>query len=181
MIRFFYIIVFLSCQLLGSNKTEAYVTFEYWLSEDFKLFSSESSFLLKIKDDTINVSPNNWIGEIMLEEKIEIDSQTFSLNNIFNQILVEKSIPKEDLWIDDYFLLDDKEIKVRYLLSKEEDDIKLFRMDIKPLNKDGDDNKINNVILNHDLIKVWTNLDNEIKKVSLMYNNAFYTIELNEE
>ena len=54
-------------------------------------------------------------------------------------------------------------------------------MDIKPLNKDGDDNKINNVILNHDLIKVWTNLDNEIKKVSLMYNNAFYTIELNEE
>ena len=117
----------------------------------------------------------------MLEEKIEIDSQTFSLNNIFNQILVEKSIPKEDLWIDDYFLLDDKEIKVRYLLSKEEDDIKLFRMDIKPLDKDGDDNKINNVILNHDLIKVWTNLDNEIKKVSLMYNNAFYTIELNEE
>jgi len=171
----------LSCQLLGNNKTEANVTFEYWLSEDFKLFSLESSFLLKIKDDTINVSPNNWMGEIMLEEKIEIDSQTFSLNNLFNQILVEKSIPKEDIWIDDYFLLDDKEIKVRYLLSKQEDDIKLFRMDIKPLNKDGDDNKINNVILNHDLIKVWTNLDNEIKKVSLMYNNAFYTIELNEE
>lgn len=117
----------------------------------------------------------------MLEEEIEIDSQTFSLNNIFNQILVEKIIPKEDQWVDDYFLLDDREIKVRYLLSKEEDDIKLFRMDIKPLNKDGDDNKINNVILNHDLIKVWTNLDNEIKKVSLMYNNAFYTIELNEE
>ena len=77
-------------------------------------------------------------------------------------------------------MLDDKEIKVRFLFSTEEDSEKLFRMDIKALNKDSEDNMVNNVILDHDLIKIWTNLDNEIKKLSFTYNNAGYVVEFNE-
>ena len=77
-------------------------------------------------------------------------------------------------------MLDDKEIKVRFLFSTEEDGKKLFRMDIKALNKDSEDNMVNNVILDHDLIKIWTNLDNEIKKLSFTYNNAGYVVEFNE-
>mgnify|MGYP003314846992 CR=1 FL=1 len=36
-------------------------------------------------------------------------------------------------------MLDDKKIKVRYLFSAIEDDLRLYRMDIKALNKDNDD------------------------------------------
>ena len=168
MIRTVYITFLLCCQLLGNNKTEASVSFEYWLSEEFKLFSFENAFLLQIDDDTINVSANSWFGELFL------------VNSLFNKILVEKNIPAEDLWINDYVLLDDKEIKVRFLFSTEEDGEKLFRMDIKELNKDSDDNMVNNVILEHDLIKIWTNLDNEINKLSFTYNNAGYVVEFNE-
>ena len=180
MIRIVYITFLLCCQLLGNNKTEASVSFEYWLSEEFKLFSFENAFLLQIDDDTINVSANSWIGDLLLEENIEFNDQTFLVNSLFNKILVEKNIPEEDLWINDYVLLDDKEIKVRFLFSTEEDGEKLFRMDIKELNKDSDDNMVNNVILGHDLIKIWTNLDNEIKKLSFTYNNAGYVVEFNE-
>lgn len=180
MIRIVYITFLLCCQLLGNNKTEASVSFEYWLSEEFKLFSFENAFLLQIDDDTINVSANSWFGDLLLEENIEFNDQTFLVNSLFNKILVEKNIPAEDLWINDYVLLDDKEIKVRFLFSAEEDGEKLFRMDIKELNKDSDDNMVNNVILDHDLIKIWTNLDNEIKKLSFTYNNAGYVVEFNE-
>ena len=181
MIRIVYITFLLCCQLLGNNKTEASVSFEYWLSEEFKLFSFENAFLLQIDDDTINVSANSWFGELLLAENMEFNDQTFLVNSLFNKILVEKNIPVEDLWINDYVLLDDKEIKVRFLFSTEEDGEKLFRMDIKELNKDTDDNMVNNVILDHDLIKIWTNLDNEIKKLSFIYNNAGYIVKFNEE
>ena len=180
MIRIVYITFLLCCQLLGNSKIEASVSFEYWLSEEFKLFSFENAFLLQIDDDTINVSANSWLGDLLLEENIEFNDQTFLVNSLFNKILVEKNIPEEDLWINDYVLLDDKEIKVRFLFSTEEDGEKLFRMDIKALNKDSEDNMVNNVILDHDLIKIWTNLDNEIKKLSFTYNNAGYVVEFNE-
>ena len=121
MIRIVYITFLLCCQLLGNNKTEASVSFEYWLSEEFKLFSFENAFLLQIDDDTINVSANSWFGELILEENIEFNDQTFLVNSLFNKILAEKNVPEEDLWINDYVLLDDKKIKVRYLFSTEED------------------------------------------------------------
>ena len=54
-------------------------------------------------------------------------------------------------------------------------------MDIKELNKDNDDNKINNVILDNDIIMVWTNLDKKIKKISLRYNGATYVLKFNEK
>ena len=54
-------------------------------------------------------------------------------------------------------------------------------MDIKALNKDNDDNKVNNVILDNDIIMIWTNLNKEIKKISLRYNGVTYVLKLNEE
>tara|TARA_B100001175_G_scaffold302145_1_gene295922 strand:+ start:453 stop:998 length:546 start_codon:yes stop_codon:yes gene_type:complete len=181
LIRAIYIVVLICCQLLGNNKVESFVSFEYWISDKFKLFSIEDVFVLEIEDDTINVSSNNWFGELILEENIKFDQQSFSINSLFNKIFIDKNVIQEDMWINEIVLLDDKKIKVRYLYSDENDGKKLFRMDIEKLNKDGDDNIINSVILNHDLIKVWTNLDNDIKRISFTYNNANYIIKLNEE
>ena len=82
MIRTVYIIFLLFCQLLGNNKIEASVSFEYWLSEEFKLFSFENAFLLQIDDDTINVSANSWFGELLLAENIEFNDQTFLVNSL---------------------------------------------------------------------------------------------------
>ena len=171
----------ISCQLLGNDKAESFVSFEYWISEEFKLFTVEDVFVLEIEDDIISVSSNNWFGETILEESIEYDQQAFTTNSLFNKILIEKKVVQEDLWINNIVLLDDRKIKVRYLYSEESDGEKLFRMDIEKLNKDDDDNIINSVILNNDLIKVWTNLDNDIKRISFKYNNASYIIKFNEE
>ena len=72
MIRIVYITVLLCCQLLGNNKTEASVSFEYWLSEEFKLFSFENAFLLQIDDDTINFIINtlNQLNIDLLRNKL---------------------------------------------------------------------------------------------------------------
>ena len=78
-------------------------------------------------------------------------------------------------------MLDDKKIKVGYLFNAIEDDLRLYRMDIKALDKDNDDNKVNNVILDNDIIMIWTNLDKDIKKISLRYNGATYVLKFNEE
>ena len=181
MIRAVFIVVLISCQLVANDKTESFVSFAYWISEEFKLFSIEDVFVLEIEDDNINISSNNWFGEIILEESIEYEQQAFTTNSLFNKIFIQKNVIKEDLWINDIILLDDRKIKVRYLYSDEKDGEKLFRMDIEKLNKDDDDNVINGVILNNDLIKVWTNLDNDIKRISFKYNNASYIIKFNEE
>ena len=39
----------------------------------------------------------------------------------------------------------------------------------------------NNVILDNDIIMIWTNCKKEIKKISLRYNGATYVLKLNEE
>ena len=117
----------------------------------------------------------------MLDEDIEYKDQSLLQNSIFNKIFFNKIISEEDSWIEGYNLLNDKKIKVRYLFSVEENDLRLYRMDIKELNKDNDDNKINNVILDNDIIMVWTNLDKKIKKISLRYNGATYVLKFNEE
>ena len=171
----------LSCQPLASNVTEYKISFEYWLNDDLKIFSFDNVIMLKIEDDTINLSSNNWFGDTLLDEDIEYKDQSFLQNSIFNKIFFNKIISEEDSWIEDYSLLNDKKIKVRYLFSVEENDLRLYRMDVKELNKDNDDNKINNVILENDIIMVWTNLDKKIKKISLRYNGATYVLKFNEE
>ena len=181
MIRIAYIAAFLFCQLFASNEKEYKISFEYWLNEDLRIFAVDNVITLEVEDDAIYLSSNNWFGETLLDEDIEYDNQTLLQNSIFNQILFDKTISEEDAWIEGYSLLDDKKIKIRYLFSSMEDDLRLYRMDIKALNKDNDDNKVNNVILNNDIIMVWTNLDKEIKKISLRYNSATYVLKVNEE
>jgi len=181
LIRIAYITAFLFCHLFASNEKEYKISFEYWLNEDLRIFAVDNVITLEVEDDAIYLSSNNWFGETLLDEDIEYDNQTLLQNSIFNQILFDKTISEEDSWIEGYSLLDDKKIKIRYLFSSMEDDLRLYRMDIKALNKDNDDNKVNNVILNNDIIMVWTNLDKEIKKISLRYNSATYVLKVNEE
>ena len=181
MIKIFYIFILLFCHLIASDKIEANVSIEYWLSEETRIFSIDNVLVLEIEDDTINISPINWLGDILLAESIEYENQSFQENSIFNRMLLGMKIPKEDSWIEDYNLLDDKKIKVRYLFSSEEDSLRLYRMDIKEINKDSDDNKINNVILDNDVIMIWTNLNKEIQKIRFKYNGSNFLIKLNEE
>jgi len=181
LIRTLYITALLFSQLFASNEKEYKISFEYWLNEDLRIFSVDNVITLEVEDDAINLSSNNWFGETLLDENIEYDNQPLLQNSIFNKILFDKTISEEDSWIEGYSLLDNKKIKIRYLFSSVEDDLRLYRVDIKALNKDNDDNKVNNVILSNDIIMVWTDLDKEIKKISLRYNGATYVLKVNEE
>ena len=181
MIRIAYITAFLFCQLFASNEKEYKISFEYWLNEDLRIFAVDNVITLEVEDDAIYLSSNNWFGETLLDKDIEYDNQTLLQNSIFNQILFDKTISEEDSWIEGYSLLDDKKIKIRYLFSSMEDDLRLYRLDIKALNKDSDDNKINNVILDNDVIMIWTNLNKEIQKIRFKYNGSNFLIKLNEE
>lgn len=181
MIRIAYIIALLFAQLFSNNGKEYKISFEYWLSEDLRIFAVDNVITLEVEDDAIYLSSNNWFGATLLDEDIEYDNQPLLQNSILNKILFDKTIAEEDSWIEGYSLLDDKKIKVRYLFSAMEDDLRLYRMDIKALNKDNDDNKVNNVILDNDIIMIWTNLDKEIKKIGLRYNGATYVLKVNDE
>ena len=181
MIRIAYITTLLFSQLFANNEIEYKISFEYWLNENLRIFAVDNVITLEVDDDAVHLSSNNWFGEILLDEGIEYNNQLLLQNSIFNQILFDRTISKEDSWIEGYSLLDDKKIKIRYLFSAIEDDLRLYRMDIKALNKDNDDNKVNSVILDNDIIMVWTNLNKEIGKISLRYNGATYVLKLNEE
>ena len=146
MIRTVYTAALLCCQLIATNKIEYAVSLEYWLNEDLKIFSVDNVIMLEIEDDTISLSSNSWFGETILGGDIEYENQSFLEKNIFNIIFLNKVVSEEDSWIEEYHLLNGKKIKVRYLFSTEESGLRLYRMDIKELNKDRDDNKINNVI-----------------------------------
>ena len=181
MIRIAYITTLLFSQLFANNEIEYKISFEYWLNENLRIFAVDNVITLEVDDDAVYLTSNNWFGEILLDEDIEYNNQPLLQNSIFNQILFDRTISKEDSWIEGHSLLDDKKIKIRYLFSSIEDDLRLYRMDIKALNKDNDDNKVNSVILDNDIIMVWTNLDKEIRKISLRYNGATYVLKLNEE
>jgi hypothetical protein len=97
-------------------------------------------------------------------------------------LLIKKIVPSsEDQWIDSIFLTDDLPVKVRFLFSEEVDDQRLYRLDIKQLNKENVDNRLNVVVLDSDIIKVWTDKDKNISKISLMYKNASYVIYIENE
>ena len=108
MIRIAYIIAFLFCQLFASSETEYKISFEYWLNEDIKIFTVDNVITLEVENDAIYLSSNNWFGETLLNENIEYDDQPSLENSIFNKILFDKIISKEDSWIEGYSLLDEK-------------------------------------------------------------------------
>ena len=180
MIKIFFISILFFTQLQCSTKTESYVSFEYWISEELKLFSLNDILLLKINEDKISVSANNWLGQLLLTKDLDYKNQNFSINNLFHVILHEKKIKEEDVWNNQYHLLDNKKIDVRYLYSNTANELRIYRMDIRTSNKDDNDNDINNVILKSNLIKIWTDLNKEIKKISITYGNSTYKIQLED-
>ena len=182
MIRTIYILAFLCCQLLANDKINSSVSFEYWISKDFKLFTLKDVLDIEIEDDTIEISAKGWFGEVLLNEDIEYENQNLTSNNLIASILTFKEIPEEDVWIDEYVLLDEEVVSVRYLFSEESNDLRLYRLDIKQRNIDSNDtdNTINDVILNNDIIMIWTDLNKNIIKVGFVYNSLTYIIEKNE-
>jgi len=180
LIKIFFISILFFTQLQCSTKTESYVSFEYWISEELKLFSLNDILLLKINEDKISVSANNWLGQLLLTKDLDYENQNFSINNLFHAILCEKKIKEEDVWNNQYHLLDNKKIDVRYLYSNTANELRIYRMDIRTSNKDDNDNDINNVILKSNLIKIWTDLNKEIKKISITYGNSTYKIQLED-
>lgn len=177
-----YIIVLLLHQLLAGDKIEQKISLEYWLNENLKIFSVDNAILLEIENDKIRITSNNWFGETLLNENIQYENQSFVGDNIFNKMLTERIISKEDSWIEEYNLLNNKKIKVRFLFSAQEDDLRLYRMDIREINRDDDINKINKIILNNDIIMVWTDLNKKIKKIKFVYKNNTYLISyINEK
>jgi|TARA_X000000950_G_scaffold285402_1_gene391265 hypothetical protein len=177
-----YIIVLLLYQLLAGDKIEQKISLEYWLNENLKIFSVDNAILLEIENDKIRITSNNWFGETLLNENIQYENQSFVGDNIFNKMLTERIISKEDSWIEEYNLLNNKKIKVRFLFSAQEDDLRLYRMDIREINRDDDINKINKIILNNDIIMVWTDLNKKIKKIKFVYKNNTYLISyINEK
>ena len=70
MIKTIYILAFLFCQLLANDKINSSVSFEYWISEDFKLFTLKDVLNIEIEDDTIEISAKGWFGEVLLNEDI---------------------------------------------------------------------------------------------------------------
>ena len=181
MIRIIYIFAFLFCQLIANNKIESSVSFEYWINEDLRLFVFQDVIDIEIEDDVIEISASDWFGEILLNESIEYENQSFIPNNLFTSILSFQPITKEDEWLYDFTLLDGEKVAVRYLFSKEVEDLRLYRLDIKQIDKGDVENKINSVILDSDVIMIWTNLDKEIQKISFRYNSSNYVIKLNDE
>lgn len=182
MIKTIYILAFLCCQLLANDKINSSVSFEYWISKDFKLFTLKDVLDIEIEDDTIEISAKGWFGEVLLNEDIEYENQNLTSNNLIASILTFKEIPEEDVWIDEYVLLDEEVVSVRYLFSEESNDLRLYRLDIKQRNIDSNDtdNTINDVILNNDIIMIWTDLNKNIIKVGFVYNSLTYIIEKNE-
>ena len=183
MIKTVYILAFFCCQLLANDKINSSVSFEYWISEDFKLFALKDVLNIEIEDDEIEIYAKDWFGEILLNEDIEYKNQNLTSNNLIATILKFEEIPEEDIWIDEYVLLDEEVVSVRYLFSEESEGLRLYRLDIKQKNNDsndGADNTINDVILNNDVIMIWADLNNNIMKVGFVYNSLTYIIEKNE-
>jgi len=157
------------------------VSFEYWINEDLKLFVFQDVIDIEIEDDVIEISASDWFGEILLNESIEYENQSFIPNNLFISILSFQSITKEDEWLYDFTLLDGEKVAIRYLFSKEVEDLRLYRLDIKQIDKGDVDNKINSVILDSDVIMIWTDLNKVICKVGLVYKNSTYVVEKNKD
>ena len=96
------------------------------MSEDFKLFTLKDVLNIEIEDDTIEISAKGWFGEVLLNEGIEYENQNLTSNNLITSILTFKEIPEEDVWIDEYMLLDEEMVSVRYLFSEESNDLRLY-------------------------------------------------------
>ena len=151
------------------------------------LFSSflNRSIAIQIDGDEIEVTSDGF-GSNLLGEDIEYDDQNFGDENIFYKMIENKELEfDEDVWIDGFYLLDNLAVKVRFLfyeITEKDNKTKLYRFDIYEKNELEGQNRINNVILNSDIIKVWYNEEEKrLKKISLTFKSINYIINFDDE
>jgi hypothetical protein len=167
--------------LFGAETINHRVSLEYSVTERFKLFSLKDIITITIDDQDIEITATGF-GTSILDEDLEYKNQNISQDSLIGLLLIKKIVPSsEDQWTDSIFLTDDLPVKVRFLFSEEVDDQRLYRLDIKQLNKENVDNRLNVVVLDSDIIKVWTDKDKNISKISLMYKNVSYVIYIENE
>lgn len=181
MIKHLQIFALFLTSLFGAETIKHRVSLEYSVTERFKLFSLKDIITITIDDQDIEITATGF-GTSILDEDLEYKNQNISQDSLIGLLLIKKIVPSsEDQWIDSIFLTDDLPVKVRFLFSEEVDDQRLYRLDIKQLNKENVDNRLNVVVLDSDIIKVWTDKDKNISKISLMYKNASYVIYIENE
>jgi hypothetical protein len=96
----------------------------------------------------------------------------------------------DTVWVEDVPVLDNITVNVRFLFAEEEEILLnnaktmalLYRMDIKKININPDDNNlINAALIDSSLRKVWIDKNTgSIIKLSFMYNGISYIINKNE-
>ncbi len=181
MIKKIFILIILHCGILAINQSNKTVSFEYWINDNIKLLSFEDIINIEVDDDEIEISTNHWLGGILLNENIEYDNQDFSKKNLISLLLNGFVISEEDKWITGYNLLEKEEIDFRFLFSEKKENLRIYRMDIQQKNRAKVDNIINNVILQNDVIMIWTDLEKNIKKIKFVYkNNTYFLSYINE-
>lgn len=151
------------------------------------LFSSflSQSITIQIDDDEIEVSSNGFSSNL-LGEDIKYENQIFINENIFYQILKNKDFEfMEDVWLDDFYLLDKQQVKVRFLFyekPEENSQTRLYRFDVVSIDSIEKENIINDVILSSDVIKIWYDYKKKsLKKISLTFKGINYLIDFNDE
>ena len=157
------------------------VSLEYSISEKFKLFKLKNVIKIEIDDRDIEIKAEGF-GKSILDENLQYNNLDLSENSLLSTLLVKKIVPDiEDMWIDRFFLINKLAVKTRFLFSEEIGGQRLYRLDIKQLNKEDVDNLINKVILDSDIIKIWADKDNQISKLTLMYKNITYVVYIKDE
>ena len=151
------------------------------------LFSSflSQSITIQIDDDEIEVSSNGFSSNL-LGEDIKYEDQIFINENIFYQILKNEDFEfMEDVWLDDFYLLDKQQVKVRFLFYEKPEEsaqTKLYRFDVVSIDSIEKENIINDVILNSDVMKIWYDYkEKSLKKISLTFKGINYLIDFNDE
>lgn len=181
MIKYIQIFILLLSALFSSETINHTVSIQYNVTEKLKLFSLKDIITIEIAAKEIGIKPKGF-GSSILDKNLEYKNQNISENNIFYTLLVEKIVPDlEDEWINSFFLLEGLAIKTRFLLSEKLDEKRVYRLDVKQLNKKDIDDRVNMVILNSDVIKIWTDEEKNITKISLMFKNISYVINIKNE
>ena len=181
MIKYIQIATLLLTALFSSEPIKHSVSLEYGVTEKFKLFSLKNIISIEIGDKDIEIKPEGF-GTSVLDKSLKYNDQDLSDGNLLYLLLVKKITPSvEDKWIDSFFLLDSLAIKARFLFSEEIDEKRVYRLDVMQLNKEDIDNRVNVVILDNDVIEVWTDKNKNITKIRLMYKNASYVIDVKNE
>lgn len=181
MIKHLQIVTLLLTTLYSTETINHTVSLEYRLTEKFKLFALKDIISIEIGSKNMVIKPAGF-GTSILEEKLEYNNQDLSDNNLLYTLLIKNIIPAtEDEWIDSFFLLDSLAVKARFLFSEKINEKRVYRLDIKQLNKEDVDSRVNIVILDNDIITVWTDKSKKITKISLMYKNVSYVINIKNE